>query len=159
MGIEQLSEKEQDLLILIMVKEVIAYAEENHKTFEEVLNEDVFPNEASTEFAETVCKGIESLKVKGYITGEIELEYEEEINPETFEETKLDSIDFVNCTFENISITMKGKAYICADTFKESGKAFYEKSKPVIKQITSTALQVMVEQVVVSGMKAVGFSV
>lgn len=108
MGIEQLSEKEQDLLILIMVKEVIAYATENHKTFEE---------------------------------------------------TKLDSIDFVNCTFENISITMKGKAYICADTFKESGKAFYEKSKPVIKQITSTALQVMVEQVVVSGMKAVGFSV
>ena len=90
MGIEQLSEKEQDLLILIMVKEVIAYAEENNKTFEEVLNEDVFPNHASTEFAETVCKGIESLKVKGYITGEIELEYEEEINPETFEETKLD---------------------------------------------------------------------
>ena len=43
---------------------------------------------------------------------------------------------------------MKGKAYICADTFKESGKAFYEKSKPVIKQITSTALQVMVEQVI-----------
>ena len=79
MGIEQLSEKEQDLLILIMVKEVIAYAEENNKTFEEVLNEDVFPNHASTEFAETVCKGIESLKVKGYITGEIELEYEEEI--------------------------------------------------------------------------------
>jgi hypothetical protein len=36
MGIEQLSEKEQDLLILIMVKEVIAYAEENNKTFEEV---------------------------------------------------------------------------------------------------------------------------
>lgn len=159
MGIEQLSEKEQDLLILIMVKEVIAYAEENNKTFEEVLNEDVFPNEASTEFAETVCKGIERLKVKGYITGEIKLEYEEEINPETFEETKLDSIDFVNCTFENIGITMKGKAYICADTFKESGKAFYEKSKPVIKQIASTALQVMVEQVVVSGMKAVGFSV
>ncbi len=62
MGTEQLSEKEQDLLILIMVKEVIAYAEENNKTFEEVLNEDVFPNEASTEFAETVCKGIESLK-------------------------------------------------------------------------------------------------
>ena len=89
MGIEQLSEKEQDLLILIMVKEVIAYAEENNKTFEEVLNEDVFPNEASTEFSETVCKGIERLKVKGYITGEIELVYEEEINPETFEETKL----------------------------------------------------------------------
>lgn len=65
MGIEQLSEKEQDLLILIMVKEVIAYAEENNKTFEEVLNEDVFPNHASTEFSETVCKGIESLKVKG----------------------------------------------------------------------------------------------
>ena len=65
MGTQQLSEKEQDLLILIMVKEVIAYAEENNKTFEEVLNEDVFPNEASTEFSETVCKGIESLKVKG----------------------------------------------------------------------------------------------
>lgn len=159
MGIEQLSEKEQDLLILIMVKEVIAYATENHKTFEEVLNEDVFPNKANTEFSEAVCKRIESLKVKGYITGEIELEYEEGINQETFEETKLDSINCVECTFKNISITMKGKAYICADTFKESGKAFYEKSKPVIKQITSTALQVMVEQVVVSGMKAVGFSV
>lgn len=57
MGIEQLSEKEQDLLILIMVKEVIAYAEENNKTFEEVLNEDVFRTKQVQNLQKQYVKG------------------------------------------------------------------------------------------------------
>lgn len=100
----QLSEKEQELLVLCIVKECLRFAKEHNKSFEEVLNEDVFPNQANVEFAEMVCKTIEVLKDKGYINGTVELEYEIEIDPDTFEDKSTDAIDFSLCTFENINI-------------------------------------------------------
>lgn len=158
MGI-QLSEKEQELLVLCIVDECLNFAKENNKSFSEVLNEDLFPSEASTGFAETVCKTMVILKSKGYINGTVELEYEIEIDPETFEEEPTDAIDYAMCTFGDINITLKGKARKGMEGFKGVGKDFLVKAKPVIECIATTALQTCVESAVVLGMRSVGISV
>lgn len=158
MGI-QLTEKEQDLLVLCIVKECIAYAEKNNKTFEEVLNEDLFPAEANTGFAEMVCKTIEALKNKGYIDGTVELEYEIKIDPDTFEEESTDAIDFSSCIFENINISAKGNIRLGTEGFKEVSKEFGKKALPIVKCIATTTLQTCVESAVVLGLRTVGIPV
>lgn len=159
MGTLQLTEKQQELLVLCITEQCLKFAEDNGKTFEEVLNEDLFPAEANTEFAEFICKNIKALNDKGYISGTVELEYELEINQDTLEEISTDAIDFAMCTFENISISLKGKAQMGVEKFKETGKDFAEKAKPVIKGVTTIILQTMIEQAVVTGMKAAGFPI
>lgn len=158
MGI-QLTEKEQDLLVLCIVKECIAYAEKNNKTFEEVLNEDLFPAEANTGFAEMVCKTIEALKNKGCIDGTVELEYEIKIDPDTFEEESTDAIDFSSCIFENINISAKGNIRLGTEGFKEVSKEFGKKALPIVKCIATTTLQTCVESAVVLGLRTVGIPV
>lgn len=158
MGI-QLTEKEQDLLVLCIVKECIAYAEKNNKTFEDVLNEDLFPAEANTGFAEMVCKTIEALKNKGYIDGTVELEYEIKIDPDTFEEESTDAIDFSSCIFENINISAKGNIRLGTEGFKEVSKEFGKKALPIVKCIATTTLQTCVESAVVLGLRTVGIPV
>lgn len=123
------------------------------------MNEDIFPNIANTEYAEMVCRTLESLNRQGYISGSVELEFETEIDPDTFEETATNAIDFAQCTFENIGITVKGNAYIGIDSFKKAGKDLYVKSKPVIKCITTTALQPLLETAILTGLKAAGITV
>lgn len=159
MGTQQLTEKEQNLLVLCLVKECIQFAESNNKSFEEVLNEDVFANKASTAFAEMVCKSMEVLKNGGYINGLVELEYEIEIDPDTFEEESTDAIDFAMCTFDDISISLKGNIRLGIEGFKEVSKDFAQKAKPVISCIATTALQTAVEVAITAGMKAVGFPI
>lgn len=128
----QLSEKEQELLVLCIVKECLRFAKEHNKSFEEVLNEDVFPNQANVEFAEMVCKTIEVLKDKGYINGTVELGYEIELeldaDSDTFEEESTDAIDFSLCTFENINISAKGNIRLGTEGFKEVSKGFGKKA-------------------------------
>lgn len=162
MGI-QLTEKEQDLLVLCIVKECIAYAEKNNKTFEEVLNEDLFPAEANTGFAEMVCKTIEALKNKGCIDGTVELEYEIKIeldaDSDTFEEESTDAIDFSSCIFENINISAKGNIRLGTEGFKEVSKEFGKKALPIVKCIATTTLQTCVESAVVLGLRTVGIPV
>ena len=162
MGI-QLTEKEQDLLVLCIVKECIAYAEKNNKTFEEVLNEDLFPAEANTGFAEMVCKTIEALKNKGYIDGIVELEYEIKLeldaDSDTFEEESTDAIDFSSCIFENINISAKGNIRLGTEGFKEVSKEFGKKALPIVKCIATTTLQTCVESAVVLGLRTVGIPV
>ena len=158
MGI-QLTEKEQDLLVLCIVKECIAYAEKNNKTFEEVLNEDLFPAEANTGFAEMVCKTIEALKNKGCIDGTVELEYEIKIDPDTFEEESTDAIDFSSCIFENINISAKGNIRLGTEGFKEVSKEFGKRALPIVKCIATTTLQTCVESAVVLGLRTVGMPV
>ena len=158
MGI-QLTEKEQDLLVLCIVKECIAYAEKNNKTFEEVLNEDLFPAEANTGFAEMVCKTIEALKNKGCIDGTVELEYEIKIDPDTFEEESTDAIDFSSCIFENINISAKGNIRLGTEGFKEVSKEFGKKALLIVKCIATTTLQTCVESAVVFGLRTVGIPV
>lgn len=158
MGI-QLTEKEQELLVLCIVKECIAYAEKNNKTFEEVLNEDLFPAEANTGFAEMVCKTIEALKNKGYINGTVELEYEIKLDPDTFEEESTDAIDFSSCIFENINISAKGNIRLGTEGFKEVSKEFGKKALPIVKCIATTTLQTCVESAVVLGLRTVGIPV
>lgn len=158
MGI-QLTEKEQELLVVCIVKECIAYAEKNNKTFEEVLNEDLFPAEANIGFAEMVCKTIEALKNKGCIDGTVELEYEIKIDPDTFEEESTDAIDFSSCIFENINISAKGNIRLGTEGFKEVSKEFGKKALPIVKCIATTTLQTCVESAVVLGLRTVGIPV
>lgn len=162
MGI-QLTEKEQELLVLCIVKECIAYAEKNNKTFEEVLNEDLFPAEANTGFAEMVCKTIEALKNKGCIDGTVELEYEIKLeldaDSDTFEEESTDAIDFSSCIFENINISAKGNIRLGTEGFKEVSKEFGKKALPIVKCIATTTLQTCVESAVVLGLRTVGIPV
>lgn len=158
MGI-QLTEKEQELLVLCIVKECIVYAEKNNKTFEEVLNEDLFPAEANTGFAEMVCKTIEALKNKGCIDGTVVLKYEIKMDPDTFEEESTDAIDFSSCIFENINISAKGNIRLGTEGFKEVSKEFGKKALPIVKCIATTTLQTCVESAVVLGLRTVGIPV
>lgn len=162
MGI-QLTEKEQELLVLCIVKECIAYAEKNNKTFEDVLNEDLFPAEANTGFAEMVCKTIEALKNKGCIDGTVVLEYEIKLeldaDSDTFEEESTDAIDFSSCIFENINISAKGNIRLGTEGFKEVSKEFGKKALPIVKCIATTTLQTCVESAVVLGLRTVGIPV
>ena len=162
MGV-QLTEKEQDLLVLCIVKECIAYAEKNNKTFEEVLNEDLFPAEANTGFAEMVCKTIEALKDKGCIDGTVVLKYEIKLeldaDSDTFEEESTDAIDFSSCIFENINISAKGNIRLGTEGFKEVSKEFGKKALPIVKCIATTTLQTCVESAVVLGLRTVGIPV
>ena len=154
-----LTEKERELLVLCIIKECLSYAKEYDKTFEEVLNEDVFANIVNVEFAETVCKTIEALKNKGYINGTVEIEYEIEIDPKTFEEETIDAIDFSLCTFEDITISLKGNMKLGMEGFKEVSRDFAQKAVPVIKCIGTTALQTCVEVTVTAGLKAAGMPI
>lgn len=162
MGI-QLTEKEQELLVLCIVKECIAYAEKNNKTFEEVLNEDLFPAEANIGFAEMVCKTIEALKNKGCIDGTVVLKYEIKLeldaDSDTFEEESTDAIDFSSCIFENINISAKGNIRLGTEGFKEVSKEFGKKALPIVKCIATTTLQTCVESAVVLGLRTVGIPV
>lgn len=159
MGTQQaLTTKEQQILTLFIVEQCIKYAKESGKTFEEVLNKDVFANEASLDFAEMICKNIDSLNKDGYISGTVILEYEIALDDD-FEDMDSDNIDFAECTFNNIAITAKGKIYIAVDNVKTLGKEFYEKSKPVIKCIATTALQTAVELTVTAVAREAGFIV
>ncbi len=155
----ELNQEQQTLLVLELVKSCLEYGAEAQKSFGEVLNEDVFPNQASVEFAEMVCRTLETLNRQGYISGVVDLEFEPEIDGETFEETATDAIDFAGCTFEDIGITAKGNAYMGMDNFKKVGRDLWEKSKPVIKCIATTALQTLVETAILTGLKAAGITV
>lgn len=155
----ELNQEQQNLLVLELVKACIEYAKDEQKSFEEVLNEDVFPNQANVEFAEMVCRTLESLNKEGCISGNVELEHEIEMDGDTFEETTTDAIDFAQCTFENIAITAKGNAYLSGDSYKKVGKGFLEKAKDLTKCIATTALQTLVETAIVAGLRAVGVPV
>ena len=78
------------------------------------------------------------------------------MDPKTFEEKKLDSINTAMCTFENIEITKKGKAYMLADNMKNLGKEFIGKTKPMIQMIASTALQASVELALTTAVNGLG---
>lgn len=153
------NEEQQKLFVLSLTKACLEYGGGAGKSFEEVLKEDVFPNEVSEEFEEVVCTTLLALKEQGYISGMVELVYETETDSKTFEVTELDTLDTPMCTFADINITPKGESYLTGDGFKKAGKDFFEKAKPVIKCIALTALQVTVETVITAGLKATGISV
>lgn len=159
MGI-QLSQKEQELLVLEIVEACLKYSEESQLEFEEVLHEQVFAsNHPYIEFMEMVCRTAESLNSRGYIAGTVEIVYKTEFDEDTLEESPTDEINFYTTSFENIGITAKGRAFMGAETFKGLGKNFMEKATPVIKCIASTALQEVIETAFRTALQAVGFPV
>ena len=154
-----LNEKEQKLFTLCVVKSCLEYAKDNKIDFEEVLTDYLFPDKASEDFDNMICKGIETLYNEKYISGDIEIVYEEECDMKTMEWKNTDNVDVPMCTFENIEITAKGENYLKMDGFKEAAKDFLEKVKHVMKLIGTVAIETLVESIVVSGLKAVGFPV
>jgi len=159
MGTINLTEKEQKLFVLYIVKSCLEYAKDEGIDFEEVLTDILFADKASESFDNMICKGIETLYNEKYISGDVELVYEEECDIDIKEWKNTDSIDVSMCTFENIEITVKGNAYLTTEGFKEVSKDFFEKIKPVMSFIGSVALQTLVETTIVTGLKAVGFPV
>ena len=159
----QLSEKEKNLFVLILVKSCLQYGKDAQKSFESVLNEDVFANKGNTDFAEMVCKTIKSLNTNGYINGTVEIEYEKEYeldkNGEEFEEEITDNVDFSMCNFIDISISLKGKAFLGVEGFKTVSKDFYEKVKPFLSYIAKVALKEIVEKFIEAGLKLAGIPV
>lgn len=155
---QALTTKEQQILTLYIVEQCIKFTKESGKTFEEVLNEDIFANVANIGLAEMVCKNMDSLEKDGYISGTVKLEYEIALD-DNFEDMDSENIDFAECTFNDIAITAKGKAYMAVDNVKTLSKDFYEKSKPILKCIATTALQTAVELTVTAVARQAGFVV
>ncbi|MCM1219503.1 MAG: hypothetical protein NC548_33910 [Lachnospiraceae bacterium] len=155
----QLSQKEQEVLVLEIVDACIKYSKENHLDFANVLEDLVFVGEADTEFSEMVCKTMKSLHDQGYIDGKVKIAYELEFDGETLEESTTDIIDFSNTKFKNISITHKGQELIGEKTFKEFGKKFLEKAKPIIAQITLSEIQDIVKDAIHTALQAIGVPV
>lgn len=150
----EFTQEQQKLFVLELVKACLEYGKDVQKSFEEVLNEDLFPDAADVAYAEMVCHMLENLNKEGYISGKVELAHEIEIDGDTFKETTTNAINFAESTFENIAITAKGNAYMSGDSLKKVGKDFLEKAKPVIKCIATTALQTLVETAIVVGLRA-----
>lgn len=157
MDTQKLTLKEQQTLVLCIVKEYLENSELNNVPFEEFL-EEIFVERASTEYSEMICKSLVALKEKEYIDGIVEIEYEIEID-ENGDESNTDSIDFSMCTFENIDITQKGKNYLEMEAFKDLSKEFFEKAKPVLKSIGLTMLTTTVETFINYGLKKCGIMV
>lgn len=155
----QLNEKEQKIFTLCVVKACIEYAKENEIDFDEVLTDYLFPDEARESFDNMICKNIETLYNEKYISGDINIEYEEECDMETMEWKSTGNVDVPMCTFENIEITTKGENYLKLDGFKDATKDLLEKAKPVMKIIATTALETLVEGLVATGLKTAGLLV
>ena len=155
----QLNEKEQKIFTLCVVKACIEYAKENEIDFEEVLTDYLFPDKARESFDNMICKNIETLYNEKYISGDINIEYEEECDMETMEWKSTGNVDVPMCTFENIEITTKGENYLKLDGFKDATKDLLEKAKPVMKIIATTALETLVEGLVTTGLKTAGLLV
>ncbi len=138
--IAKLEEKE---LTLIIVKACLDYAKENKKSFEEVLLEDLLPEEASQNFSDMVCYNLKKLLQEGYIEGNVELVYD------VFDEVEDDENISVPCsTFENITISEKGNAYMKLGEFGVALVKLKEKGVPFLKEIGTVALKVAVEAVI-----------
>ena len=155
----QLNKTEKELFVLELVKACLKSAEESGKTFQEVLSVDVFVEKASNEFEQMVCSTIESLHKQGVITGTVEIEYETVMDADTFEESKTDEIDVPMCIFEDIAINTETGEDVVKKGFKEAGKEFWIKVKPVIGCIGQTILQTAVETAIKAGLNAVGIIV
>lgn len=160
MGNKQLTESEQKLFTLFVVKECLNYAKENEEAFENVLKDVLFPGESnfSRAEAEMICNNIKTLNVEGYIEGEVELVNEREFDEE-MNESETDDINFEECEFENIKITPKGKAYMGMDGVKNVTKEFWEKVKPMIKELGIVAVNTAVETGIVALLRMAGFPV
>jgi hypothetical protein len=142
--VQALSVEEQKALTLCIVDEALKLAQEKGVTFEEELNQDIFVNSADISLAEMICKNIDTLHEENYISGDVEIAHEIELD-ENFNEIESDNIDFAECTFENIELTIKGNTYLNVEVIKKVGKDFCEKSKPLVKLIATTALQSAVD--------------
>lgn len=154
-----MNDKERRIFVLQLTVACLEYAEENNKSFEEVLHEDVFPNKASVSFSEMVCNTLKELADKKYISGTVTLVHDFEMDPVTFEEKPLENLFISECTFENIKITMLGKTTLKMDDIKEQGKEYWQNCQPYIAEIGSDVIGNVLSAMIISGLKALGIPV
>lgn len=154
MKITKLSDGEQDLIMLHFTKACLKYAKKNKKTFHEVLIQDVFPEEAKTEYSEYICKRIQALKYKGYINGIVELNYKAMYDEDANEIGYENDLDCTECIFDNIKINASGRKLVMRSIFKKASKEFIEASEQFIKKVASIALQESLKLIISSGIKA-----
>lgn len=128
---KELTQVQKNLLVLELVKACMEYGKDVRKSFEDVLNEDVFPEKPYEAYVKMVCRTLETLNRQSHVSGVVELEFETEIDPDTFEKTATDVIDTTECTFEDIEITAKGNSYMSSDSFKEAGKISLKRQSPL----------------------------
>jgi len=114
----QLSQKEQELLVLGVVEACIQYSKTHDEDFGIVLKELIFIGESKTDLSTMYCKTIKSLCEKEYILGNVEIAYIPEYDRDTLEGSETDEIDFDNTRFTNISISPKGKALLEGNSLK-----------------------------------------
>ena len=147
------------LLVLYLIDEILRFNKTSEKDFEEVLG-DVFCNTANTPFSQAVCETIKTLKEGGYINGVVELVYEYDYtyteNTGDFKEYKTDNIDFAMCTFKDLEITLKGKAYMSTNELKTMGSDIVKKAKPFISNIGEKFIQCAFETSLTIGLKKLG---
>lgn len=159
----QLNEKEQELLVLEIVDACVKYIEKNGGDFGDVLFEQVFANEAQTEFSKMVCKTVESLHKKGYITGTVNLAYDHEYkiddNGDIFDSDILDEIEFHETDFKNIAISSEGRLFMSGGSCQELSPNVLEKVKPIINCIASEAMKLAVKTAMFTMLQALGLPV
>lgn len=151
-----LSEKEQEIITLYIVKGCIKFAEESNQEFEDVLYEEIFANQASQPYSQMICRNLEILKTKGYIDGIVEIEYEPIEDLQTKEETTTNIIALEFSTFENISITTRGKIEMQLDQMKDGTKQFIDKALPIIKYVGSEVLSATIQSVFIYAVNSAG---
>lgn len=152
----ELTQVQRNIFVLELVKACLNYSKDTKKSFDEILNEDIFPDVANESYSQMVCSTIKELNEQGYISGTVELSFESEFDAETLEETDSDIIDASSSIFDNIEITFKGEAYIGVENFKAAGKDFYNNIKPVIKAVALSTVQACVELAISVGLKSAG---
>ena len=111
MNVNNLTEKEENILVLKIISEILVQTEATNMPFEEYLHEEVFVNNPYMDLIEMICKTIVRLHEEKMIIGEVKLEYET-VDDDDFNETITDNIDLMESVFDVIDISNKGKLYL-----------------------------------------------
>jgi len=153
--LSEFSKEEQKALTLFIVQGCLEFRKESGKSLEDIMQEDLFPENASQVFSDMVCYNIKILVDEGILSGDVELVYDE-LEPG---EDASKGISSSFSTFDNISITEKGEAYVKYGDFGVKAVEFKEKAIPFLKNIGNVALEKTVETLVVAFLGALGIPV
>lgn len=154
-NITSLNQDEQKALTMLVVQACLEFGKENNKSFEDVMQEDLFPEKASQAFSDAICYNIKLLKEEGLLSGDVNLEYD---NLEVGEDASK-GINSAFSTFDDISITEKGSVYIKYGYGGIKAVELKEKAMPFLKQIGNIALQTVVKTLVTAVLDTVGIPV
>ena len=158
----QLSQKEQELLVLEIVDACIQYSEEKQMDFADALGQ-IFADRPEAGFSNMVYKTMESLCKRGYITGTVNLAcapiYEADKNNKLVEADTSEEISFLHTELANIGISAKGRLFMGEDAFKALGGIFEEKAKSLLEMLNSDKAKDIGKDVIIAIIKFVVSSI